>query len=92
MTQVVEILSHVRQDPFYIFNIMAADGLATQWARASATMVFAKLNPINYVPTRRRLIEYDFDSICLYRRSPNTTLTDFFTFRLLYIYFYTLHM
>ena len=40
MTQVVEILSHVRQGLAYsIINIMAADVLATQEARASATMI-----------------------------------------------------
>ena len=41
-TQVVEIPPRVRQGPtrlFYIINIMAADVLATQGARASATMI-----------------------------------------------------
>ena len=39
-TQVVEIPPRVRQGPvYYIINIMAADVLATQGARASATMI-----------------------------------------------------
>ena len=40
--QVVEILPQIRQEPtglFCIVNIMAADVLATQGARASATMI-----------------------------------------------------
>ena len=36
---------------FYIFNIMAADDLATQGARASATIIFTMLNLINSVPS-----------------------------------------
>ena len=35
---------------FYIANIMAADVLVTQGARASATMIFLILNQINSVP------------------------------------------
>ena len=51
MTQVVEILPHVRQGPTYFtVNIMAADDLAMQRARASATMIFTNLNLINLVP------------------------------------------
>ena len=50
MTQVVEILPQLRQDYlFYIVNIMGADVLATQGARASATMILAMLNQINLV-------------------------------------------
>ena len=54
MTQVIEILPHVRQELnlFYIVNIMGADVLATQGARASATMLFAMWNWDNSVPTR----------------------------------------
>ena len=33
-------------------NIMGADVLATQGARASATMIFTLLNQINLVPAR----------------------------------------
>ena len=42
MSQEVEILPRIRQGPTYLFcivNIMAADDLATQGARASATML-----------------------------------------------------
>ena len=34
----------------YIVNIMGADVLETQGARASATMIFTVLNQINSVP------------------------------------------
>ena len=37
---------------YYIVNIMAADVLATQGARASTTMILTMLNRINLVPTR----------------------------------------
>ena len=37
---------------FYIVNIMAADGLATQGATASATTILNMLNRINSVPAR----------------------------------------
>ena len=40
---------------FYIVNIMAADELAMQRARASATMIFHMLNHIDLVPTSLRL-------------------------------------
>ena len=51
MTQIVEIHPHVRPGPAYsIVNIMAADDLATQGARASAPMMFTMLNRINLVP------------------------------------------
>ena len=55
--QVVEILPQVWQDLnlFYIINIMGADVLATQGARASATMIFTMLNQINSVPTHEAL-------------------------------------
>ena len=46
MTQVVEILLHVRQEHFY--SIMGADVSATQEAKASATVIFTMLNRINY--------------------------------------------
>ena len=39
MTQVVEILSRGRQGPLDTVNIMGADDLATQVARASAAMI-----------------------------------------------------
>ena len=54
MTQVVEILSNGRQGPTWVYkvNIMAADDLATQGARASATMMLTELNQDNSVPTR----------------------------------------
>ena len=48
MTQVVEILPHVKQGPKLISS-MVADDLATQGARASATMIFTTLNPISSV-------------------------------------------
>ena len=35
---------------FYIYNVTAADDLATQGARVSATLVFAMLYRINSVP------------------------------------------
>ena len=51
MTQVVEILPQVRRTYLsYMVNIMGADVLATQGARASATMIFTMLNRINSVP------------------------------------------
>ena len=60
MIQVVEILLHVRQEltyqVFYIVNIMGADVLATQGARASATMKLTVLTWKNLVPTRKGLI------------------------------------
>ena len=37
---------------FYIVNILAADVLATQGARASAAMILTKFNRDNSVPTR----------------------------------------
>ena len=55
MTQTAETLPQVRQGHlFYIINIMAADDLATQGARASATMIFTMLNRINSVPAALR--------------------------------------
>ena len=42
--------SKTRTYIFYIVNIMAADDLVTQGARASATMIFILLNQINSVP------------------------------------------
>ena len=52
MTQVAEILPRVRQELylFCIVNIMGADVLATQGARASASMIFTMLDRINSVP------------------------------------------
>ena len=47
LTQVVEILPHVRQN---LANIMGADVLETQGAKASATVIFTMLNRINLVP------------------------------------------
>ena len=37
---------------FYIVNIMAADDLATEGARASATMIVIMLNQIDSFPAR----------------------------------------
>ena len=53
MTQVVKnpVSSETRTYLFYIVNIMGADVLMTQGARASATMIFTMLNWINSVPT-----------------------------------------
>ena len=52
MTQEVEILPQVSQVYlFYIVNIMGADVLATQGARAPAPMILTMLNQINSVPT-----------------------------------------
>ena len=52
MTQVVEILPQIRQGPTYsTVSIMGADVLATQGARASATMILTWLNQENSVPT-----------------------------------------
>ena len=55
MTRVVEILPQVRQGTtyiFYIVNVMAADILATQESKASATMILTILNRIKSVPAR----------------------------------------
>ena len=50
MTQVVEILPHVRKGPTYsTVDITAANDLMTLGARASATMM---LNRINSVPAQ----------------------------------------
>ena len=51
MTQVIEILPGVRQELnlFYIVNIMGADVLTMQGARASATMIFTMLNRVDSV-------------------------------------------
>ena len=51
--QVVQIVSQVRQGLtlFYIVNIMGADVLLTQGARASSAMIFTMLNQINLVPS-----------------------------------------
>ena len=57
MTQVVESLSQHAQDNtktdlFHIVDIIGADVLATQWARASTPIIFTMLNRINSVPAR----------------------------------------
>ena len=51
---VVEIPPRVRQGPAYstIISIMAADYLAMQGARASATTIVTYLNRVNSVPAR----------------------------------------
>ena len=49
MKQLAEILPQVRQEHFNIVNIMGADVLATQGARASPTIIFAMWNRINSV-------------------------------------------
>ena len=53
-SEVVEIFSSCKTMTylFYVFNKMAADDLATQGARASATMILTLLNRINSVPAR----------------------------------------
>ena len=50
LTQVFEILPQVWQELFYMINVMGADVLASQGARASATMIYTMLNQINLVP------------------------------------------
>ena len=55
MTKVLEILPQVRQELFYIVNIMGADVLVMQGARISATMIFTMLNRINSVRTHEGL-------------------------------------
>ena len=52
MTQVIEILPQVRTYAFYLVNIMAADVLVMQGAKASATMILTQVNRDNSVPTR----------------------------------------
>ena len=47
MTQVIEILPRVRQEPSYIANTMGANVLATQGARELTTMILAMLNRDN---------------------------------------------
>ena len=50
MAQVVEIPPQEVKNLVYIFSIMGVDVLATQGARASATMILTMLNWINSVP------------------------------------------
>ena len=53
MTQLVEILAHVRQESTYsTLSIIAADDLVTQGTGASATMILTYLNQDNPVPAR----------------------------------------
>ena len=52
MTQVVEILPHVRQELTYWVIIMGANALVMQGARASATMVLTIWKQNNTVPAR----------------------------------------
>ena len=47
--------SKTRIYQFYIVNIMGADVLATQGARASATMILTLLNQVNSVPGHKGL-------------------------------------
>ena len=66
MTWVVEILPQVRQELAYsTVNIMGADVLATQGARASATMIFTVLNWINSVSAREGLNAFTYLKICI---------------------------
>ena len=53
----VEVLPHVRQKtyPFYIANIMGADALAPQGARASTTVILNMLNRTNLAPSSVRV-------------------------------------
>ena len=56
MAQVVEIFSYIRQElTYYIVNIMYADILVMQGARASAVMMFIMSNQINLVPAHSGL-------------------------------------
>ena len=53
MTRVVKIIPHARQELTYfayIVNVMGADVLATQGARASATSILIFLNQNNSIP------------------------------------------
>ena len=50
MTDVVEIFPGGRPDLFPIADIIAADNPAIQGVRASATIIFARLNSVNSVP------------------------------------------
>ena len=52
MTQVDEIRPQVRMYFFYMMNIMVVDVLATQRAKASATMKLTIMNQIKSVPAR----------------------------------------
>ena len=52
MTQVVEIRPQVRMYFFYMVNITVVDVLATQRAKASATMKLTIMNQIKSVPAR----------------------------------------
>ena len=60
MMQAVEILlpSKTRTSLLYIVDIMGADALTTQGARALATMILTMLNQINSVPARLGLMPY----------------------------------
>ena len=54
MTQVAETLPQIRQELTYsTVNIVGADVLATQGARASTTMISTKIKHINSVPARK---------------------------------------
>ena len=44
---------------------MGVDVLATQGARASATMIFTVLSRINSVPARQRLSTFTYLKICI---------------------------
>ena len=68
MTQVVEILPRVRQELTYsALNIMVADVLVTQGARASATMILSMLNWVNSVPHVK--VWYAMESLCQFQQS-----------------------
>ena len=51
-------LNKARTYLFHMVNIMGADVLATQGARASATMIFTKFNRINLVPAHQGLTHW----------------------------------
>ena len=68
MTQTVEIFHQLRQGPMYLFNIvniMCPDVLATQGARAPATMMLTKLIRDNSVPARFAVVNLACDE-CVY--------------------------
>ena len=67
MTQVVEVLPRVRQELTYsALNIMVADVLVTQGARASATMILSMLNWVNSVPHVK--VWYAMESLCQFQQ------------------------
>ena len=64
-------LSKTRTYLVYIINIMGADVLATQGARASATIIFTMYNWVNLVPARQGLNYSDILIITYQHRKHN---------------------